>query len=178
VVFGAGTAGVGIADQLRDAMVRDGAKPQDAARQVWLVDEQGLLVADMDDLRDFQQPYARQPDEVSGWAGSPSGISLADTIRHVHPTILVGTSTAHCVFTQEIVEEICAGTPRPIILPISNPLTNRGDVSDSGRLVHQGSCFGYFGGTTAARLHGSLLDDRTGFGWLQSAPGAGGVPRA
>jgi malate dehydrogenase (oxaloacetate-decarboxylating) len=121
VVFGAGTAGVGIADQLRDAMVRDGAKLEDAIRQVWLVDKQGLLTADMDDLRDFQQPYARQPHEVAGWASAPSITTLLDTVRHVHPTILVGTSTAHGAFTQPVVEEMCAGTERPIIFPISNP---------------------------------------------------------
>jgi malate dehydrogenase (oxaloacetate-decarboxylating) len=121
VVFGAGTAGVGIADQLRDAMVRDGAKLEDATRQVWLVDKQGLLTADMDNLRDFQQPYARQPHEVEGWASAPSTTTLLDTVRHVHPTILVGTSTAHGAFTQQVVEEMCAGTERPIIFPISNP---------------------------------------------------------
>jgi malate dehydrogenase (oxaloacetate-decarboxylating) len=121
VVFGAGTAGVGIADQLRDAMVRDGAKPEDALRQVWLVDKQGLLSAGMDNLRDFQQPYARQPHEVVGWASAPPVTTLLDTVRHVHPTILVGTSTAHGAFTRQVVEEMCAGTERPIILPISNP---------------------------------------------------------
>jgi malate dehydrogenase (oxaloacetate-decarboxylating) len=121
VVFGAGTAGVGIADQLRDAMVRDGAKLEDAIRQVWLVDKQGLLTADMDNLRDFQQPYARQPHEVAGWDSAPSITTLLDTVRHVHPTILVGTSTAHGAFTRQVVEEMCAGTERPIIFPISNP---------------------------------------------------------
>ncbi len=115
VVFGAGTAGVGIADQLRDAMIRDGASPEQATAQVWLVDKQGLLTSDMTGLRDFQQPYARNPAEVKG------GTSLLDTIRHAEPTILLGTSTAHGAFTQEVIEATSAAADRPIIFPISNP---------------------------------------------------------
>src|SRR6202012_4408733 len=66
LVFGAGTAGVGIADQLHDAMVRDGATKEQATAQVWLVDKQGLLTSDMTGLRDYQQPYAPHPEEVTG----------------------------------------------------------------------------------------------------------------
>jgi malate dehydrogenase (oxaloacetate-decarboxylating) len=119
VVFGAGTAGVGIGDQLRDAMVLDGGSRDDATRRVWLVDKQGLLTDDMDDLRDYQQPYARPAAEVSGWGSGP--ITLADTIRKAQPTILIGTSTAHGAFTQEVVEAMSAGVERPIIFPLSNP---------------------------------------------------------
>jgi malate dehydrogenase (oxaloacetate-decarboxylating) len=121
VVFGAGTAGVGIADQLRDAMVRDGAAAGQAAAQVWLVDKQGLLTTDMTGLRDFQEPYARDPAEVKGWAADGGTISLLDTVRHVAPTILLGTSTAHGAFTQEIIEAMSAAVDRPVIFPISNP---------------------------------------------------------
>src|SRR5882762_6685008 len=102
VVFGAGTAGVGIADQIRDAMVRDGASSDQAAAQVWLVDKQGLLTSDMADLRDFQQPYARNPAEIKG------GTSLLQTIKHAAPTILLGTSTAHGAFTREVIEAMSA----------------------------------------------------------------------
>ncbi|MFB7114754.1 NAD-dependent malic enzyme, partial [Streptomyces sp. NPDC056291] len=121
VVFGAGTAGVGIADQLRDAMIRDGASREQATAQVWLIDKQGLLTRDMTDLRDFQQPYARDPEEVAGWAGDGGAISLVETVRRVEPTILLGTSTVHGAFTREVVEAMAAGTERPIIFPISNP---------------------------------------------------------
>ncbi|MGW1805375.1 NAD-dependent malic enzyme [Streptomyces sp. NPDC002078] len=121
VVFGAGTAGVGIADQLRDAMVRDGADPERAAAQVWLVDKQGLLTGDMSDLRDFQQPYARDPAEAADWARDEGAISLLETVRRVEPTILLGTSTAHGAFTREVVEAMSEGTERPIVFPISNP---------------------------------------------------------
>ncbi|QHA02127.1 oxaloacetate-decarboxylating malate dehydrogenase [Streptomyces broussonetiae] len=122
VVFGAGTAGVGIADQLRDAMIRDGADPEQAATRVWLIDKQGLLTRDMTDLRDFQQPYARDPAEVADWArGSDGKISLLETVRRVRPTILLGTSTVHSAFTREVVQAMTEGTERPIIFPISNP---------------------------------------------------------
>ncbi|MGA5704154.1 NAD-dependent malic enzyme [Peterkaempfera bronchialis] len=121
VIFGAGTAGVGIADQLRDAMVRDGARPEQATEQVWLIDKQGLLTRDMTDLRDFQKHYARDPAEVADWAADDGGISLPETVRRVAPTILLGTSTVHGAFTREVVEAMAAGTERPIIFPISNP---------------------------------------------------------
>jgi malate dehydrogenase (oxaloacetate-decarboxylating) len=121
LVFGAGTAGVGIADQLHDAMVRDGATEEQATAQVWLVDKQGLLTSNMPDLRDYQQPYARNPEEVNGWAADGGAISLLDAVRHVHPTILLGTSTAHGAFTREVIEAMSAGVERPVVFPISNP---------------------------------------------------------
>jgi malate dehydrogenase (oxaloacetate-decarboxylating) len=121
VVFGAGTAGVGIADQLRDAMIRDGASPDQAAGQVWLGDKQGLLTSDMTDLRDYQQPYARDPADVKGWAAGGGTISLLDTIQHAAPTILLGTSTVHGAFTQQVIEAMSAASDRPVIFPISNP---------------------------------------------------------
>ncbi|MGW0819419.1 NAD-dependent malic enzyme [Streptomyces viridiviolaceus] len=121
VVFGAGTAGVGIADQLRDAMVRDGADRQQATTQVWLIDKQGLLTRDTSGLRDFQEPYARDPSEVVDWAVDGDGISLLETVRRVKPSILLGTSTVHGAFTREVVEAMDEGTERPLILPLSNP---------------------------------------------------------
>ena len=121
LVFGAGTAGVGTADQILDAMVRDGASHDQATAQVWLVDKQGLLTSGMPDLRDYQRPYARNPAEVAGWSGGGGTILLLDAIRHVSPTILLGTSTAHGAFTQEVTETMSAGVERPVVFPISNP---------------------------------------------------------
>jgi malate dehydrogenase (oxaloacetate-decarboxylating) len=120
VIFGAGTAGVGIADQLRDAIARDGADRDAATRQIWCVDKQGLLTDDMTDLRDFQVPYARPADEVASWRRD-GGIGLADVVAHVKPTMLIGTSTAHRAFTEEIVKEMARHVDRPIIFPLSNP---------------------------------------------------------
>ncbi|MEV0231786.1 NAD-dependent malic enzyme [Nonomuraea sp. NPDC050786] len=115
VVLGAGTAGVGVADQLRDAMVRDGLDRQAATRRIWLIDKQGLLADDMPDLRDFQQPYARPAQE------DVRGLGLAEVVRRVEPTMLVGTSTVHGAFTEEIVKAMAAQVDRPIVFPLSNP---------------------------------------------------------
>ncbi len=121
LVFGAGTAGVGIADQIHDAMVRGGASPAQATRQVWLIDKQGLLTSDMTDLRDYQKPYARDPGEVKGWASSGGKISLLDAVKQVAPTVLLGTSTVHGAFTREVIETMSAAVERPVVFPISNP---------------------------------------------------------
>ena len=119
VVFGAGTAGVGIADQLRSAMVRDGLDSKEATRRVWLVDKQGLLLEGMPDLRDYQAPYARPTAEVQGWADGK--IDLLTTIRHVHPTMLIGTSTSPGAFDKDVVTAMAEHVERPVIFPLSNP---------------------------------------------------------
>ncbi|MFG1705058.1 NAD-dependent malic enzyme [Nonomuraea sp. M3C6] len=118
VIFGSGTAGIGIADQLRDAMVRDGLDEEAATRRIWPIDKQGLLTDDMSDLRDFQRPYARPAAEVADVEG---GIGLAQVVERVKPTMLLGTSTMHGAFTEPIVRAMAAGVDRPIIFPISNP---------------------------------------------------------
>jgi malate dehydrogenase (oxaloacetate-decarboxylating) len=119
VVFGSGTAGVGIADQLRDAMIADGATPEQATSQVWLVDKQGLLFDDMDDLRNFQAPYAKNRRQL----GVPDNdrVGLVETIKMASPTILLGTSTVHGGFTREVIEAMAASADRPLVFPISNP---------------------------------------------------------
>jgi malate dehydrogenase (oxaloacetate-decarboxylating) len=126
VVFGAGTAGTGMADQISAAMVRDGLTPEDARRRVWLVDKQGLVTDDMADTPDYQQPYARPAAEVASWGAHP--IDLLTVVQQVKPTILIGTSTAHGAFTEEVVRALAAGVERPILLPLSNP-TSRIEVA-------------------------------------------------
>jgi malate dehydrogenase (oxaloacetate-decarboxylating) len=146
VILGGGTAGVGIADQIRDQMTRDGLAADHAIRQIWIVDLPGLLTEEMGEgLLDYQHPYARAAAEVAGWATTPvqvdpsaatrwpemaalrqarasSGIITLETvIEQVKPTILIGASTAHGAFTRQVVEAMSAGTPRPVIFPISNP---------------------------------------------------------
>jgi malate dehydrogenase (oxaloacetate-decarboxylating) len=125
VVFGSGTAGIGIADQLREAMTGDGLDPAAARARLWCLDRYGLLTDDMTGLRDFQVPYARPAGEVREWAGygTGSGIGLAEVVRRTHPTILIGTSTQHGAFTEPIVREMAAHVDRPVILPMSNPTT-------------------------------------------------------
>jgi malate dehydrogenase (oxaloacetate-decarboxylating) len=123
VVFGAGSAGIGIADQLREVMVSDGLDPDQATRCFWCVDRQGLLVDDMTDLRDFQQPYARPGSEVSDWThnGSAGSIGLAEVVSRVHPTMIIGTSAQPAAFTEAILREMAAHIERPMVFPLSNP---------------------------------------------------------
>jgi malate dehydrogenase (oxaloacetate-decarboxylating) len=148
VIFGGGTAGTGIADQIRDQMVRDGITAAQAVARIWIVDLPGLLTDDMSaGLLDYQRPYARPAAEAAGWAKTPvevdpsaatrwpemaalrearasSGIVTLQTVaEQVKPTILVGTSTAHGAFTQEVVKAMSTGVDRPVIFPISNPFS-------------------------------------------------------
>jgi malate dehydrogenase (oxaloacetate-decarboxylating) len=124
VIFGAGTAGIGIADQLRDAMMREGLSKEDATRHFWCLDLEGLLTDDMGErLRDHQAPYARAAAESRGWKrdGIGGAIGLAEVVSQVEPTMLIGASTAAGAFTEAIIREMAAHTQRPIIFPLSNP---------------------------------------------------------
>ncbi|HUC58783.1 MAG TPA: NAD-dependent malic enzyme [Streptosporangiaceae bacterium] len=115
VIFGAGTAGTGIADQLRAEMVATGLPPDQARARFWAIDKAGLLTSDLPGLSESQRLCARDPSEVTG----PSG--LAEVVAAVHPTILIGTSTMAGAFTEGIVKEMAAHVDRPVILPMSNP---------------------------------------------------------
>lgn len=120
VIFGAGTAGVGIADQLCDAMQRQGCqdRPQ---HHFWLIDKQGLLVDDQS-LPDFQKPYARPRQELANWSlAGREFAGLIDVIREVKPTILIGCSAVGGAFTEAVVKTMAAQVERPIIMPLSNP---------------------------------------------------------
>jgi malate dehydrogenase (oxaloacetate-decarboxylating) len=117
VIFGAGTAGMGIADQIRTILVNDGLSEAESTRRFWAVDQQGLLIDDMTGLRDFQQPYARPRSEVASWATT----DLAGVVANVHPTIIVGTSTVGGAFAEPIVREMAKHVERPLIFPLSNP---------------------------------------------------------
>lgn len=90
---------------------------------MYCVDRHGLLTDNMPDLLDFQQPYARPIAEVADWQHDRAlgGIPLAEVLRRVRPTILLGTSTRAGAFTEEMVRELASAVKRPIILPMSNP---------------------------------------------------------
>jgi malate dehydrogenase (oxaloacetate-decarboxylating) len=123
VIFGAGTAGTGIADQLSAAM-RSGGLDQEAARaRFWAVDKAGLVTTATPGLSDAQRRYARPAAEVAGWPEDPSlgGIGLGEIVRRVHPTILIGTSGRTGAFTEPVVRDMAAHCARPVILPMSNP---------------------------------------------------------
>jgi len=122
VVFGAGSAGTGISDQIVDAMVRRGLSLKEAHKRFWLVDRQGLL-SDADiELTDAQKPFARKQSEISSWATHDKKFpSLTDTMRHVKPTALIGCSSQPGAFSQAIIEMMASHCERPIIFPLSNP---------------------------------------------------------
>ncbi|PTR24960.1 malate dehydrogenase (oxaloacetate-decarboxylating) [Rhodococcus sp. OK519] len=121
LVYGAGTAGTGMADQIHAAMMRDGLSAQEASDRVWLVDVDGLVIDDMSGLPDYQQVYARRSAEVSDWERRDGRIDLLTVVRRARPTILIGTSTDHGAFTRDVVEAMCDATDRPVVLPLSNP---------------------------------------------------------
>jgi malate dehydrogenase (oxaloacetate-decarboxylating) len=123
VIFGAGTAGIGIADQIRDAMVREGLSKEAAASRFWCVDKQGLLTTDMAQLHDYQAAYARPTAESKSWKHDlpGNGLSLAEVVRRVSPTMLIGASTVSGSFTEAIVKQMAAHTERPIIFALSSP---------------------------------------------------------
>ena len=116
--FGAGTAGCGIANRVLQEFVDQGMSREEARGRFYLVDRQGLLFDDMDDLTPEQRPFARKRSEFE--EGTDFG-SLLAVVRVIHPTIMVGTSTVHGAFTEDVVREMAAHCTRPIIFPLSNP---------------------------------------------------------
>jgi malate dehydrogenase (oxaloacetate-decarboxylating) len=149
VIHGAGTAGLGIADMMRDQMIREGLSHEEATRQFWALGRSGIIADDrLERLYDFQVPYARPWDEVKHWGAPGARPGLADAVREVKPTMLIGTSTQAGAFTEQIVRDMAAHTPRPIIMPLSNP-TSKAEAlpadliawSHGGALVATGSPF-------------------------------------
>lgn len=116
--FGAGTAGVGIAQRVAEEMVQSGLSEEEAKKRFYMVDKQGLLFDDMPDLTPGQKEFARSRSE---FANSEDLTDLLSVVKAVHPTIMVGTSTVHGAFTEDVIKEMAAHTERPIVMPISNP---------------------------------------------------------
>ena len=116
--YGGGTAGAGIASRVLREMVSEGLPEEEAYKRFFMVDKQGLLFDDMDDLTPQQKPFAKKR---SDFANADQLTDLLEVVKTVKPTILVGTSTQPNTFTKEIVEAMCENTERPIIFPLSNP---------------------------------------------------------
>ena len=122
VFLGAGSAGIGVADGLRAAIVGDGLSEQEERSHFWFVDKDGLLHSGRKDLSLEQSVYAQPQEHVSGWPATANGqIGLADVIGKSEATILIGLSTGGGAFTETIVREMARKVQRPIIFPISNP---------------------------------------------------------
>ena len=116
--FGAGTAGAGIADRVFKEFVQQGISEEEARKHFYLVDKQGLLFDDMDDLTPQQRPFARKRSEFDN---ADKLIDLLDIVKTVKPTIMVGTSTEPHTFTEQVVKEMASYCKRPMIFPLSNP---------------------------------------------------------
>lgn len=118
VCFGGGSAGAGIAARVHREMVVDGLTEEEAYQHFFMVDKQGLLFDDMEDLTPEQRPFAKKR---SDFENADQMTDLLQVVKTVKATILVGTSTQPSRFTEEIVRAMCANTDRPVIFPLSNP---------------------------------------------------------
>jgi malate dehydrogenase (oxaloacetate-decarboxylating) len=125
VIFGTGVAGIGIADLIRDVMISEGLSAEDATRRFWCLDVHGLLTNDMGDrLQDHQVAYARTAAEVKTWrrdGADEKTIGLAEVVRQVRPTMLIGASGVGSVFTESIIRDMARHSERPIVFPLSSP---------------------------------------------------------
>jgi malate dehydrogenase (oxaloacetate-decarboxylating) len=148
VIHGAGTAGIGVADQIRDAMVREGLSKEDAARRFWCLDRHGLLTAGMPGgLQDHQAAYARPDAESQSWKrdGSGKGVGLAEVVRRVKPTMLIGASTIGAVLQRRsFVKWPRIQTGRSLCHPHARAAANPADLlawTDGRALIATGSPF-------------------------------------
>ncbi|KAF5250435.1 hypothetical protein FANTH_4369 [Fusarium anthophilum] len=117
VVFGAGSAGLGIADQVRDAIATEGnMSHEEAAKQIWLIDKPGLLTSETEGVTDSQKIFTK---DASEW--KDKNADLLSVIKEVRPNVLVGTSTKPGAFTEDVIRAMAEHHERPIVLPLSNP---------------------------------------------------------
>jgi len=139
VIHGAGTAGIGIADVLRQVMITDGLSPGEATSRFWALGSKGLLADGYPGtMRDFQVPYAHPAADVAGWRRDGDGrIDLAEVVARARPTMLIGTSTQTGVFSEAIVTEMAAHAERPVIMPLSNP-TSRSEARPADLIAWTG----------------------------------------
>lgn len=122
VIYGAGSAGTGIADEIANEMKRRGLTSQDACHQIWMIDRHGLIHTGMEQLTPEQKPYAQIKEVVASLGMNPDhDISLEEVVEKVCPTILIGVSGCPKVFTEKAIRTMAKFTERPIIFPLSNP---------------------------------------------------------
>ncbi len=119
--LGAGSAGCGIAEAIIAQMVADGITDAQARSQVFMVDRWGLLVENMPNLLNFQQALIQKNTNIQDWELRDTNISLFDVMHNAKPTVLIGVSGVPGLFSEEVIREMYAHCPRPIIFPLSNP---------------------------------------------------------
>lgn len=118
MIFGAGTAGVGIATQIFEEFRQQGLSEAEARSHIYLIDKQGLLFEDTEGLTDGQKRFVRQRDEFEN---ADSLKDLYNSVKTIHPSVLIGTSTTPGMFNEQVVKEMASAVKRPIIFPLSNP---------------------------------------------------------
>lgn len=122
VIFGAGTAGTGIADQIYRALRAEGLSEPEARARFWLIDKPGLLTDQLTDLTPAQIPYARNSKEFAQWkTNNKTSITLLDVIENVKPTVLIGSSARTNAFDETVIRTMAKHIEHPLILPLSNP---------------------------------------------------------
>lgn len=151
IMYGLGSAGIGIADLLVHQMMEYGLSAEEARKRFYAFGRNGLLTQHCASVRAVQMPYARSEEEVKNWLHVNGEIPLEEVVRQVHPTILVGVSTRPNTFTEEAVREMASHVERPMIFPLSNP-TSKSEAkpedlykwTDGRALVGSGSPFPAF----------------------------------
>lgn len=118
---GAGSAGCGIAEQIVAQMVSEGLSDMQARKRIFMINSRGLVIGSMTGLKDFQLRLCQSDERLAEWGVTGDTATLAETVEHSKSTVIVGVSTVAGLFTQEIVEQMQANTPKPIVLPLSNP---------------------------------------------------------
>ncbi len=122
VLFGGGSAGLGIARHFVGAMIAAGIPEDKARKEIYVIDIQGLVHEGLSEIPPHQRPFARSPEEIATWSvKNRSHITLEEVIQEVHPTVLIGVSTQSGAFTESAIRQMAEHTPRPIIFPLSNP---------------------------------------------------------
>ena len=135
VILGAGSAGLGITTQLRRTMVREGLSEEEAKKRCFVIDQNGLLCDDRDDLNENLKPLAQNRTDLSAWdCGTAESIGLADVVRNVKPNVLVGVTGVAGLFTEAVIRDMAAHVDRPIIFPLSNP-TSRAEATPADLLT-------------------------------------------
>ena len=135
VMLGAGSAGLGITTQLRRTMVREGLSKEEAKKRCFVIDQNGLLCDDRDDLNENLKPLAQNRTDLSAWdCGTAESIGLADVVRNVKPNVLVGVTGVAGLFTEAVIRDMAAHVDRPIIFPLSNP-TSRAEATPADLLT-------------------------------------------
>ena len=125
VVYGAGTAGTGISEQILAAFIHEGMEADTAIKNFWLIDKTGLLLNNMSNLTTIQKRFARNPKDIDTWQDiNHEYISLENVIANVKPNILIGCSAVSGAFTEDVIKTMARYVAQPIILPLSNPTEN------------------------------------------------------